>query len=198
MISVINFFVAKRGKNMKDLLNLFFVFFKISLITFGGGYTCLPIMEKELVTKRKIITSEELLSNYAIAQMMPGLITINVGVLIGYKKDKLPGVVAIMLGTVIPPLVIGVIISALLNKYMHLDVFANIFWGIRAGVAVLIFTVIYKLIAVMGKTLKNIFTILSSFSLYYFFNLQPVYVILLTISVFILIEFIESKKIKED
>ncbi len=183
---------------MKELLNLFFVFFKISLITFGGGYTCLPIMEKELVTKRKIITSKDLLSSYAIAQMMPGLITINVGVLIGYKKNKLPGVIAIMLGTVIPPLVIGIIISAVLSKYMQLDIFNNIFWGIRAGVAVLIFTVIYKLIATTSKSLKNILTIFSAFGLYYFFNLSPVYIIIATIIVFIFIEFVNGKKIKGD
>lgn len=157
-------------------------------MTFGGGYTCLPIMEKELVEKRDFLTSDELLSNYAIAQMMPGLITINVGVLIGYKRDGLIGVIPIMLGTIIPPLFIGILISAIFNKYMCLDVVSDIFWGIRTGVCVLIFTVIYKLLKNIDKNLKNIFIILSSLVLYYFFQWSPIYIIALTVVVSIIIK----------
>ena len=45
--------------DIKDLVKLFFVFLKISLLTFGGGYTCLPIMEKELVNKNQLITNDQ-------------------------------------------------------------------------------------------------------------------------------------------
>lgn len=173
--------------NIKELLKLFFLFFKISLITFGGGYTCLPIMEKELVQKEKMISAQELLSNYAVAQMMPGLITINIGVLIGYKKYKIPGAVAITLGTITPPLIIGLIISIALNKYIDLRVVSDVFWGIKAGVCVLIFTVIYKLIKMMDKNLKNIIIILSSLILYYFFKLSPIIIMLIVIGVSIII-----------
>lgn len=173
--------------NIKELLKLFFLFFKISLITFGGGYTCLPIMEKELVQKEKMISAQELLSNYAVAQMMPGLITINIGVLIGYKKYKIPGAVAITLGTITPPLIIGLVISIALNKYLDLRVVSDVFWGIRTGVCVLIFTVIYKLIKMMDKNLKNIIIILSSLILYYFFKLSPIVIMLIVIGVSIII-----------
>ena len=171
----------------KKLLKLFFLFFKISLLTFGGGYTCFPIMEKELVQKEKMISEQELLSNYAVAQMMPGLITINIGVLIGYKRYKIPGAVAITLGTITPPLIIGLIISIALNKYLNLSVVSDVFWGIKAGVCVLIFTVIYKLIKMTDKNLKNIIIILSSLILYYFFKLSPIVIMLIVIGVSIII-----------
>lgn len=172
--------------NIKDLVKLFFMFLKISLLTFGGGYTCLPIMEKELVDKKQLITNEELLNSYAIAQMMPGLIAVNVGVLIGYKKYKLPGALAIMLGTVIPPLVIGILIAFTLNSYTKTDVASKIFWGIRVGVCVLILNVIIKLLKetqikeTKNKKFKNILFIFMAFILYYFCNISPIYIIILT------------------
>lgn len=167
--------------NIKDLVKLFFMFLKISLLTFGGGYTCLPIMEKELVDKKQLITNEELLNSYALAQMMPGLIAVNVGVLIGYKKYKLPGALAIMLGTVIPPLVIGMLIAFTLNSYTKTDVASKIFWGIRVGVCVLILNVIIKLLKqTKNKKFKNILFIFMAFILYYFCNISPIYIIILT------------------
>ncbi len=173
---------------IKKLINLFYLFFKISLITFGGGYACLPIMERELVEKRKIITNQELLANYAVAQMMPGLITVNIGVLIGYKENKFFGALAITLGTVMPPLIIGLLISIMLNRYMNIAIVDNVFWGIRAGVCVLIFNVISKLVKQMEKKKVNFFIIFVSFLLYHLFNLSPICIIVMAVMFFVLLE----------
>lgn len=147
----------------------------------------MPIIERELVEKKKIISSDELISNYAIAQMMPGLITVNLGILIGYKKNKISGALAITLGTIFPPLIIGVVIASTLNKYLGLKLVSDIFWGIRAGVCVLIFTVIYKLIKQLKKNLKNIVIILCSFCLYYLFSVSPIVIISIVILLAIII-----------
>lgn len=182
--------------DIKDLVKLFFVFLKISLLTFGGGYTCLPIMEKELVNKNQLITNEELLSSYAIAQMMPGLIAVNVGVLIGYKKYKLPGALVIMLGTVFPPLVIGILIAFTFNSYSKTDVASKFFWGIRIGVCVLILNVIIKLLKetqikeaekTKNKNFKSIFFVCLTFILYYIFNISPIYIMVLAVLLSVLI-----------
>lgn len=189
----------KKIKNIKNLISLFFLFFKISLITFGGGYACLPIFEKELVQKRKMITGDELIANYAVAQMMPGIITVNIGVLIGYKRDGFLGSIFIVLGTVFPPLIIGILISVFLNNFMSMQVTENVFWGIRAGVCVLIFSLIFKLINKtfvknkINKNIINFFVVVISFLLYYFLNLSPIYIIILASLFFVALQFLDEK-----
>ena len=68
------------------LIKLFISFFKVGLFTFGGGYAMLPLIERELVDKRKWITEEELLEMFIISQMTPGTIAINASTFIGNKK----------------------------------------------------------------------------------------------------------------
>ena len=63
---------------MKELIQLFCLFFKMGAVTFGGGYAMLPILQDELQVKRGWVTEEELLDYYAIAQSTPGIIAVNV------------------------------------------------------------------------------------------------------------------------
>ena len=56
---------------MKELLNLFFAFFRIGGMTFGGGLTMLPMLKYELVDQRGWIDEDTLLECYAIGQCTP-------------------------------------------------------------------------------------------------------------------------------
>lgn len=97
---------------MKELLDIYLKFFKIGSVTFGGGYAMLPILRREIVEKEKWLTEEEIMDFYAISQSMPGIIAVNVGGFIGYKRKKEIGAVAAALGVVSPCLVIITIIAA--------------------------------------------------------------------------------------
>ena len=70
---------------LKTLFELFITFFKIGAVTFGGGYAMLPFLERELVQKKNWSTSEDLLDYYAISQVTPGVIAVNVSTFVGYK-----------------------------------------------------------------------------------------------------------------
>lgn len=59
---------------LREILSLFVVFFKIGSVTFGGGLAMLPILERELIQKKKWITNEELIDYYAISQSTPGVL----------------------------------------------------------------------------------------------------------------------------
>ena len=71
---------------MKLLFQLFFAFFRIGALTFGGGYAMLPMFKKELVEKHGWCTEEDILDYYAIAQCTPGVIAVNTASFIGFKK----------------------------------------------------------------------------------------------------------------
>nr|HPJ76905.1 chromate transporter [Clostridia bacterium] len=73
---------------MRALFELYWIFLKVGLFTFGGGYTMLPILQKEIVEKRKWLATEQLIDFYSLSQCSPGVIAVNVSTYIGYSKKK--------------------------------------------------------------------------------------------------------------
>ena len=130
---------------MPLLLDLFCAFFRIGLFTFGGGYAMLPLLQREIVEKKKWATEEELLDYFAVGQCTPGVIAVNTATFVGFKEKKLSGAVFATLGIVSPSLVIITVIAALLSNFAHIAAVQNAFAGIRVAVCVLILNSIVKL-----------------------------------------------------
>ena len=76
---------------MPLLLDLFCAFFRIGLFTFGGGYAMLPLLQREIVEKKKWATEEEMLDYFAVGQCTPGVIAVNTATFVGFKEKKLSG-----------------------------------------------------------------------------------------------------------
>ena len=130
---------------MKKLLTLYFAFFKMGIINFGGGYALLPLLQKELVDKRGWITNEEITDYYAIGQCTPGAIAVNVSTFVGYKiKGVLGGIVA-TLGFISPAFLIIFLIATVLNQFADLWYIQSAFKAIRVCVFILILSAIIKL-----------------------------------------------------
>ena len=130
---------------MPLLLDLFCAFFRIGLFTFGGGYAMLPLLQREIVEKKKWATEEELLDYFAVGQCTPGIIAVNTATFVGFKEKKLPGAIFATLGIVSPSLVIITVIAALLSNFAHIAAVQNAFAGIRVAVCVLILNSVVKL-----------------------------------------------------
>lgn len=130
---------------MPLLLDLFCTFFRIGLFTFGGGYAMLPLLQREIVEKKKWTTEEELLDYFAVGQCTPGIIAVNTATFVGFKEKKLSGAIFATLGIVSPSLVIITVIAALLSNFAHIAAVQNAFAGIRVAVCVLILNSIVKL-----------------------------------------------------
>ena len=133
---------------MKRLLELFVAFFRVGLFTFGGGYSMLPIVDKEIVQKKGWITSEEVMDYYGIAQVSMGLIAMNTSALIGYKIHKKTGAVVAAFSAALPSVIIITLIALFLEPYMTLPWVESMFSTIRIVVAALIVDTTLK----MGKT----------------------------------------------
>ncbi|ONI44871.1 chromate transporter [Candidatus Epulonipiscioides gigas] len=123
---------------MKNLLDLFFAFFKIGALTFGGGYAMLPIIQAELINKRGWIEEGEVLDYYAISQTTPGIIAVNTATFIGYKKVKILGAIAATLGVVAPSILIITLIATVFDSFMDIALVEKAFLGIRIVVVALI------------------------------------------------------------
>jgi len=90
----------------KDILEIFWKFFKMGAVTFGGGYAMLPILRREFVDNLQWMEEEEILDYYALSQSLPGLIAVNVSVFIGYRYKGVLGAVVAALGMVSPCILI--------------------------------------------------------------------------------------------
>lgn len=130
---------------MKELFNLFFTFFKIGAVFFGGGYAMLPILVREFVEKRGWVTDDEINDYFAIGQVTPGIIAVNVATFIGNKRKGILGGIAATIGLVTGPVIIITLIAALLTNFADIEIVKHAFAGIRVCVCVLIFSAILKL-----------------------------------------------------
>lgn len=105
-------------------MELFLIFAKIGLFTFGGGYAMISLIENNCVEKKKWITHDEMMNITVIAESTPGPIAINCATYVGYKKAGITGAIISTLCIVLPSFIIILLISALLknafkNKYVQ-------------------------------------------------------------------------------
>ena len=123
---------------MQRLTTIFVSFLKIGMFTFGGGYAMLPLIERELITKRKWIEQKEFLDLLTLAQSVPGPIAVNTSVFVGYKVRGLRGAAAALLGTVTPSFVIILAIAIFFAGIRQNPVVDAAFKGMRPAVVALI------------------------------------------------------------
>jgi len=130
---------------MNIFIDLFLTFSRIGVLTFGGGYAMLPILQREVVENKNWATDEELVDFYAIGQTTPGIIAVNTSTFIGQKqRGSLGGIVA-TLGFVFPSYIIITLISMFMQNFSELAIIQNAFAGIRVSVYILILNAVLKL-----------------------------------------------------
>lgn len=157
------------------LLEIFLSFFKIGLISFGGGYAMIPLIQKEIIGIQGWLTVNEFLDIIAIAEMTPGPIAINSATYIGYKTAGVLGSVVATLGVVTPSFIAMVILAYIINKTKHIPQIKGALRGIVSGVIALIGYATFKMaIGVDILSIYNFLICLGAFLLFHFTKKHPV------------------------
>ncbi len=137
-----------------SLSEIFGTTLKIGVSTFGGGYAMLPVMQREFVDKKKWIDQSEIVDIFAVCQSIPGIISLNTSVFVGYRLRRVPGAVAAILGLTVPSFVILTLVSLFYSQMRHNEYIAAMLLGIRACVVALILSAVVSL----GKpAIRNVF-----------------------------------------
>ena len=149
-------------------LELFITFAKMGSVCFGGGYAMLPLLEREIVKKKKWATQDEILDYYAIGQCTPGVIAVNVSTFVGHKQGGVAGAIAATTGMVFWPSAVILLIASLLTNFADNIYVQRAFSGIQVCVCVLVLDAVSML---WRKSVKNkfglvIFTIVLLLSLF--------------------------------
>jgi chromate transporter len=116
---------------------LFKMFFVVGLVSFGGGYSIMPVIEHDVI-KHGWMTTQEFTNIIAVAGMSPGPIAANSAILVGYSIAGITGSIISALGILLPSMILVLIIATFFLKLNHYPIVKSMFYGIRPIVTSLI------------------------------------------------------------
>mgnify|MGYP003478297812 FL=1 len=180
---------------IKNLFNLYFSFAKIGTFTIGGGLAMIPMMQSELIEKRKWITDEELIDYYAVGQSTPGIVAVNVATFVGYKQMGIIGGIFATLGMVTPSLVIIMILAGIINSINDFPIIQKALKGINVAVAALLTSTIINFMKKTIKKFTNAIFMMISFLLVFVFKLPSFWIILFALLIGVVLTYKEKKKV---
>lgn len=160
-----------------SLWSLFITFAKVGVMTFGGGYAMLPILEREVVTNHGWSTSEQMLDYYAIGQCTPGVIAVNVSTFVGYKTRGIMGAIVATLGIVFPSLVIITALASVLKMFQDNVYVSKAFAGIRIAVCALMASAVIKLAKKAISGVSTAIIAVASLLLEIFLGVSPIIIV---------------------
>jgi chromate transporter len=162
---------------VREYLELFWAFIVVGCTTFGGGYTAIPVLEREMIKKRGWLTMDEVLDFYTIAQITPGIILVNIATFSGYKRKGIPGGIIATIGLVVPGVSLMLLISLFIKRFAEYPIVQHAFSGIRLAVCALILDTTVKLFKGFWKDYKALIISIIAFVLSAIFSVSPVYII---------------------
>lgn len=163
---------------MQTYWQLFKSFFAIGGLTFGGGYSMLPMMQREVVEKHGWCSEEELIDYFAVAQSIPGLIAANTATFVGKKVAGTRGALCAVFGVAFPSFVIISIIATFLKSMVDIPIVSHAFAGIRVAVAALIFASILKMWKSGVKDMFGITLFIIALGIMFFLDISPILCVL--------------------
>lgn len=175
------------------LYDIFLAFLYSGLILLGGGYVILPILQEELVKKRAWVTDEELIDYYAICQTLPGLLSINIAILTGYKLRGVRGALAGVFGITFFAFWAIVLLSSIISKYISNIYVQGAFWGIGIAVVILIISAVREMWDKSVKDISTFIIFLIALGVMMFTNISPAIIIILSIVTGIVYKSVERK-----
>ena len=163
------------------LWRLFFSFMKIGAFTIGGGYAMLPIIEAEVVTRYKWVTTEDFLDMVVLAQTAPGILAMNISILVGEKIAGKRGAFVSALGVGLPSFIAILIFAIFLNQFQDNEYVVRAFRAIRPAVIALIAVPVFKLAKTAKITIKTIWMPILVALLIWLLGVSPIWIILVAI-----------------
>lgn len=154
----------------------------------------LPMIEREVVQRRGWIDSEEFLNMIALAQAAPGLIAVNSAIFIGWRIGGWRGVIATVLGAVLPSFLIILAIAMIFQNYKDQPAIEAIFKGIRPAVVALIAAPLCRMAYSANITWATAIIPIAGALLIWLGGLSPVWIIFITVVITLLYTWLKERK----
>ena len=165
---------------MSELIELLLVFLKLGAFTIGGGIAMIPVLQNEMVEKKKWFTKDEFVDLVAVCQSLPGIVAINMATYVGYKKKGTIGSMVATFGIVTPSFVFILLIATFLSNMGTDNPYINgLMAGFRAAALGLVIVAVIQLAPNVIKNKWSALAAISAFVLIAVLNVNTAYVILL-------------------
>lgn len=138
--------MAPRNPQDISLTRVFTTFAMIGTALFGGGYAMLPLMERELVQRRRWLSSEAVADIFALSQVIPGVIAVNSSMLVGQRLRGWAGAMVAALGTITAPFMVILLLANAFDTLMGNVWVERFVQGLRPAVAGLLLGTALRLI----------------------------------------------------
>ena len=120
------------------LLQLFLSFMKIGLLSIGGGYAAMPLIQNEAVELHGWLTMTQFADIMTIAEMTPGPIAINSATFVGIQAAGIPGALVATAGCVLPSCIIVLTLAYVYYRFRGLSLIQGILISLRPAVIAMI------------------------------------------------------------
>lgn len=168
----------RNAEKIKLLWDIFFTFFKISPVSFGGGYAMIPLLERAVTTDKKWVKQKDIADILVMGQTIPGSIAVNTATFIGYRLSGVAGAIVGTLGIITPTFIIILLLATLFLNFQHNPVVEAAFMGIRPAIVALI---AYAAITIGKTAIFNKTTgVIAGIStlLFLFVPIHPIFILL--------------------
>jgi len=163
---------------MTKLHELFWTFFKIGAFTIGGGYAMIPLMEQEIVDKRKWLNKEEFMDTMSLAQSMPGVFAVNMATNVGFRTRGFVGAFTAIMGNVLMPILLILVLAIFFRQFSNNPIVESIFKGIRPAVVALIAAPVFNMAKTAKISWSNFWIPVAATLLIWLLGVSPVIIIL--------------------
>ncbi|GHT77250.1 chromate transporter [Bacteroidia bacterium] len=163
---------------MKQLWQIFYTFANIGAFTIGGGYAMLPLIQREIVERKKWIPAEEFIDLLAVSQALPGIWAVNIALMTGYRLQGNKGSIVAVTGAILPSFVIILLIAAFFRNFQENIYVAKMFKAIRPVVVALIAVPVFTTARSAGINLKTAIIPVASAFLIWYWGVSPVWIVL--------------------
>lgn len=160
------------------LWKMFLTFFKIGAFTFGGGYAMIPIIQEEVVEKKKWIDENEFMDAIALAQASPGPVAVNTSVYCGHKLKGFPGAIACTLGTILPSFITILVIAIFFYQFRSNPIIDKVFMGIRPAIVALILSAVYKMWKKSNFGYTKLIVAFVAMLIVVFVDISPIWIVI--------------------
>ena len=119
-------------------LKIFTTFFRIGIFTFGGGFSMIPLIKREIVDNRHWVSMKEFMEIIAVGQTAPGAVAVNTATFVGYRMARYKGAIAAILGVSLPSFLVILAVAIFLLHFFNIPLFAAFFKGAAGAIVALL------------------------------------------------------------
>ncbi len=117
----------------KIIFTLLTSFLQIGLLSIGGGYAIIPLIQEQVVNSYNWLTLQEYTDIIAISQMTPGPLVVNTASFVGIRIAGIPGAIVATLGSILSGFIVSIVLYNFFKRHKDIDSISNVLKGLRSS-----------------------------------------------------------------